>query len=216
MSQRRGGQLTGKITMTNYMRLLAACTCLLVLFGCASKPTTKTDFDPAHDFSNDIRIGFYSKSGEVTGDNPMDLTDFQKRRIDDALAKALTSKGFTMVDNPKDADLLLSWHLNTFEKQDIRTTTTPSSGAMMGVGMGMGYNRYNRYALYNCFNCMDTTDVRVREYTQGTFILDMIDPGKNKSVWRNVTQSELKGEALKSEQAIDNGAQLILADFPPK
>jgi hypothetical protein len=63
---------------------------------------------------------------------------------------------------------------------------------------------------------MDTTDVRVREYTQGTFILDMIDPGKNKSVWRNVTQSELKGEALKSEQAIDKGAQLILADFPPK
>jgi hypothetical protein len=44
----------------------------------------------------------------------------------------------------------------------------------------------------------------------------MIDPGKNKSVWRNVTQSELKGEALKSEQAIDKGAQLILADFPPK
>ncbi len=197
-------------------RLLATLTCLLLIFGCASKPTTKTDFDPAHDFSDDVRIGFYSGSGEVTGDNPMDLTDFQKRRINEALSKALKGKGFTVVNNPKEADLLLSWHLNTFEKQDVRTTTTPSSGAMMGMGMGMGYSRYNRYALYNCFNCMETTDVHVREYTQGTFIVDMIDPGKGKSVWRNITQSELKGNALKSQEAIDKGAQFILAEFPPK
>ena len=139
----------------------------------------------------------------------MQLTDFQKDRINEALGKALQGKGFTLVDNSRDADLLVSWHLNTVEKQDVRTTTSPS------YGMSVGYSRYNRYAMYNCYSCLNQTDVRVTDYTQGTFIVDMIDPAKNRSVWRSVTQSKMKGEMLKDEATINSAARLVLADFPP-
>jgi hypothetical protein len=99
--------------------------------------------------------------------------------------------------------------LNTIEKQDIRTTSSPN------YSMGVGYSRYNRYAMYNCYNCMNNTEVRVSEYTQGTFIIDMISPEKKRSVWRSVTQSKLKGENLKDQASIDAAAARVLADFPP-
>jgi len=188
---------------------IVAMICLLLAACATPPPTPSVDFDVDHDFSGDIKIGFYALSGGVTGSNPMELTDFQKDRIDEALRSALDGKGYTLVDSTRDADLLVSWHLNTVEKQDVRTTSSPN------YSMGVGYSRYNRYAMYNCYNCMNSTDVRVTDYTQGTFIVDMVDPVKNRSVWRSVTQSKMKGEMLKDQATIDSAARLVLKDFPP-
>lgn len=192
--------LTGSLAVA-LLTLLAACA--------TPPPKPSVDYDVEHAFTDDLKIGFYALSGSVTGDNPMQLTDFQKDRINEALGKALQGKGFTLVDTAREADLLVSWHLNTVEKQDVRTTTSPS------YGMSVGYSRYNRYAMYNCYSCLNQTDVRVTDYTQGTFIVDMIDPVKNRSVWRSVTQSKMKGEMLKDEATIASAARLVLADFPP-
>jgi len=95
-------------------------------------------------------------SDEVTGNNPTELTDFQRDRIDAALQDALEAKGFVFVDKTADADLLLSWHLDLMEKTDVKTYNNPSYEASVG---------YSRYAMYNCYNCMNRTDVRVSEYT---------------------------------------------------
>lgn len=187
--------------------LLAAT---VILTACSSAPPKPSvDYDADEDFSEIKAIGFYALSGGVSGDNPMQLTDFQKDRINEALARALQNKGFTLVDSAADADLLISWHLNTLEKQDVRTTSSPN------YSMGVGYSRYNRYAMYNCYNCMNNTEVRVSDYTQGTFIIDMISPAKKRSVWRSVTQSKLKGDAIKDQASIDAAAARVLADFPP-
>ena len=187
--------------------LLAAT---VILTACSSAPPKPSvDYDADENFSEIKAIGFYALSGGVSGDNPMQLTDFQKDRINEALARALQTKGFTLVDSAADADLLISWHLNTLEKQDVRTTSSPN------YSMGVGYSRYNRYAMYNCYNCMNNTEVRVSEYTQGTFIIDMISPAKKRSVWRSVTQSKLKGDAIKDQASIDAAAARVLADFPP-
>ena len=69
--------------------------------------------------------------------------------------------------------------------------------------------------MYNCYNCMNQTDVRVTEYTQGTFIIDMIDPDENASVWRSVTQSKLKDETIRDQAALDSAAMRVLRGFPP-
>ena len=95
-------------------------------------------------------------SNELTGNNPTELTYFQRDRIDAALQDALEAKGFVFVDKTADADLLLSWHLDLMEKTDVKTYNNPSYGASVG---------YSRYAMYNCYNCMNQTDVRVSEYT---------------------------------------------------
>ena len=192
------------------IRLTVAAGLALALSACASKPPEPVvDFAPDYNFSQPKTIGFYAMSGEVTGNNPTELTDFQRDRIDSALRSALEAKGFAFVTKTADADLLLSWHLNLMEKTDVKTYNNPSYGA------SMGYSRYNRYAMYSCYNCMNQTDVRVTEYTQGTFIIDMIDPVENASIWRSVTQSKLNEEIIRDQTALDAAAMRVLAGFPP-
>ena len=197
-------------SVVKLIRLAMSALVALTLASCATKPPEPVvDFAPDYNFSQPKTIGFYAMSGEVTGNNPTELTDFQRDRIDAALRSALEARGFVFVDKTADADLLLSWHLTLMDKTDVKTYNNPSYGA------SVGYSRYNRYAMYNCYNCMNQTDVRVTEYTQGTFIIDMIDPVENASVWRSVTQSKLKEETIRDQAALDSAAVRVLAGFPP-
>lgn len=197
-------------------KLKRLCTSLplfgaaLLMMACSTTPTPSIDFKQDYDFSKARKVAFYDRSGQVSGDNPLQLSDFQKERIDNALALELRNRGFEVVDNDAEADLLLSWHLGTQNKTDVRTYETPSYG--MGYGR---YGGYNRYSMYNCWNCSNT-EVSVTNYTEGTFIIDMIDPRMGKSVWRSVTQSKLKGKKHEDEPGeINEAAAVVLGTFPP-
>jgi hypothetical protein len=183
--------------------LLAACT--------SAPPKPNVDYKQDYSFIGVKKIGMYRESGGVSGDNPLQLSDIQRERIDTALAYALGNRGFQMVDNPAEADLLMSWHLVTQNKTDVRTYETPNYGMSYGR-----YGGYNRYSMYNCWNCAPTrTEVSVKNYTQGTFIVDMVDPKMNKSVWRGVTQSRLKGQQSEDQGKYNEAATAIFASFPP-
>lgn len=178
-----------------------------LLAACASGPPTPVvDYKPGYDFGAVKTIGYYHDSGQVVGDNPLRLSDMQRERIDDALAYALRNSGYRIIDDAGAADLLLSWHLVTEEKTDVQTWQTPTYG---------GYYGYNRYSAYNCWSCMGGTEVTVRNYTQGTFIVDLIDPALKKSVWRSVIQSRLKGEPSRDQAWYNETATAIFASFPP-
>ena len=192
----------------------AAATTLLLLAACSSGPP-KPDVDYKHDydFTKVQKLAFYKNSGQVSGDNPLQLSDIQRDRIDEALAFALRNRGFDVVDDASEADMLISWHLATQHKTDVRTYQSPSYGAYGGYG---GYGRYNRYSAYNCWSCSPTqTEVSVQNYTQGTFIVDMIDPDMRQSVWRGVTQSKLKGKHEEDQGRYNEAATAIFASFPP-
>jgi hypothetical protein len=189
------------------LRTLAYCSIVMLMAACASGPPKPTvDYKADYDFSAVKKIAFYDESGQVTGDNPLQLSDMQRDRIDEALSYALTNRGFEMVTDAAQADLLLSWNLVTQQKTDVRTWETPT----------MGYGGYNRYSAYNCWSCSPTrTEVSVQNYTQGTFILDLIDPKLRKSVWRSIIQSRLKGNQSSDQGKYNATATAIFASFPP-
>ena len=191
------------------LRTAVAVSFLALVSACASGPPKPTvDFKPGYDFIKVKKIAMYRDSGQVVGDNPLQLSDIQRGRIDEALGYALVNRGVQIVDDAKDADLLLSWHLVTQHKTDVRTWETPTYGGY--------YGRYNRYSAYNCWSCRPThTEVSVHNYTQGTFIVDLIDPRMKKSVWRAVTQSKLKGEPSQDLGKYNEAATAIFASFPP-
>ena len=196
------------------LRSLLLLSVSLLLAACASGPPKPTvDYKSDYNFMPVKKIAFYRDSGQVSGDNPLQLSDIQRDRIDQALSYALGNRGFQIVDDTAQADLLLSWHLVTQHKTDVRTWETPAYGAGFGYG---GYGRYNRYSAYNCWSCAPTrTEVSVQNYTQGTFIVDMIDPAMKKSVWRGVTQSRLKGKHIEDQGKYNEAATAIFASFPP-
>ena len=194
-------------------KVLTLSVLSVVLAACASGPSKPViDYKADYDFKAVKKIAFYDESGEVIGDNPLQLSDIQRERIDEALGYALTNRGYQMVDDAAQADLLLSWHLVTENRTDVQTWNTPT----VGMGYSGYYGRYNRYSAYNCWNCMASQpEVTVRNYTQGTFIVDLIDPKLRKSVWRSIIQSRLKGNPTTDQDKYNATATEIFATFPP-
>ncbi len=169
----------------------------LALAGCSGTPLKAvSDFDRQYDFSN--ARSFAILPIDRTSAAERLISDMQVGRINDALVTELRRRGFTVVREASEADLLLSWHLVTREKTDIRA--------------------YNTSTAYHCWRCGPPVDeVSVRQFTEGTFIVDLIDPLRNQSVWRSTIQSEIRPQP-EPQQAANNraaAAQAVLAPFPP-
>jgi len=182
---------------------------LALIAACATTPPTPVvDFKPGYDFGAVRKIAFYDQSGLVTGSHPLPISDMERERIDSALEQALRARGFEILErkDAAQAQLLISWTLITDDKTEVRTYGTP--------GIGVGYGRYNRYSMYNCWGCAQT-EVSVRNYTEGTFIVDMIDPKLQRSVWRGSIQSRLKDELQNDQNKYNAAADNIFASFPP-
>ena len=194
-------------------RALLALSLSLLFTACSSAPPKPdVDYKSDYNFMGVKTVAFYKNSGEVSGDNPLRLSDMQRERIDTALARALELKGLQVIEDTSQADMLMSWHLTTQHKTDVRTYQSPSYGAYGGVG----YHPYNRYSRYSCWSCAPTqTEVRVQDYTEGTFIVDMIDPALKQSVWRGVTQSRLKADVEQDQARYNEAAERMFASFPP-
>jgi hypothetical protein len=168
---------------------------LLAVAGCASTPTAQMDFDAGFDFSGVRTIAIQPIDRSVA--STVVVSDMQVSRINEALSAELGRRGYSVVAANADADLLLTWHLITQERMDVRS--------------------YNTSIRYNCWNCSDGSNLRVTQFTQGTFIVDLIDPERLQSVWRSTFESRLRDQP-DPERAAENrraAAEAIFAGFPP-
>ena len=170
----------------------------LVLAGCAGSPLKAvSDYDQNFDFSTVRSITILPIDRSSATD--VLISDLQVDRINAALAAELQNRGYTVVETRDAADAYLSWHLVTRERTDIRS--------------------YNMTSAYNCWRCgPPVADVSVQQYTEGTFIADLIDPGRNRSVWRSTIQSRLKAQP-DPEEARDNrekAARAVFSQLPPQ
>lgn len=180
------------------IRAAGALAALVLLSACTTAIEATTDFDSSFDFA-DIKAVAIQPVDRV-GLSAIKVSDMQINRINSALAEELQRKGFEMVDDNAAADAYLTWHLVTEERTDVRT--------------------YNSMSYYNCWRCgPSVSDVSVRQYTQGTFIVDIIDPARNQSVWRSVIQSRLQSNpdhsSPEAAQRRATAAKAIFAEFPP-
>jgi len=182
--------------VAHVVRSLGLLTLVSLLVACASTLEANMDYDGQFDFSKVRKIAL--QPVDRTELSNIRISDIQVQRIDEALAQELQRKGFEIVSDNTQADMYLTWHLVTEERTDVRT--------------------YNSMSYYNCWRCGPAvSDVSVRQYTQGTFIVDMIDPARNQSVWRSVIESRLQPEPDpdKAGARRQEAAAAILAQFPP-
>ena len=171
---------------------------LAVLLGaCSSTPATPkpiTDCDRGYDFSGVHKIAIQPIDRTLV--STVLISDMQISRINEALTAELERRGFQVVPDNVDADMFLAWNLVTQERTDVRTFNTSSR--------------------YNCWNC-GSSNIRVTQFTQGTFIVDMIDPTRLQSVWRSTFESRMRN-TVDSAQAAEfrsAAAAAIFARFPP-
>jgi hypothetical protein len=173
----------------------------LVLTGCATLEDiiyrdTRVDYKKGYDFDH-IRKLAIAPCG-YSGYRPAVLTEVQSTQVNQAISRALEKQGMEIVEGLEEADAVVDWHVVTEEKSNVRS--------------------YNAQSYYQCWRCGPAiSDREVKNYTMGTFIIDIIDPGLGKSVWRGVMQGRLADIAdIPVQQAtINAAAEEVFARFPP-
>lgn len=186
--------------MSRLNRVLAALlTAVLAGAGCSSMQIT-SDHAPAVDFQSLSRYGWLPDPRPKTGDPRLDssLLDQRVRRAVDA---QLAARGYPEV-SADEADFLVTYHAALESKLDVDTIYRTYG---YGYGWGRGYGPAE-------------VDTVVRQYEQGTLLLDFVDPKTRKLIWRGSASAEITPDSTpeKRQERINEAVARMLERFPPR
>ncbi len=175
--------------------LIAAAGLVALLTACAaSGPRVTTNVDPAADFS---AFKTYNLMRPLGTDRPGGFRTPLSNMLDDAVSLELERRGLQRSNSP---DLLVNFFVNTEQRMDVRQT--PTAGSFHG-------HRRNRYSTWGSYR---TT---VRQYTQGTLVIDLVDPKRNTLVWEGVAEGRLRRSDREiTQERVDEVVGAILAELP--
>jgi len=183
---------------------------LLTVFmaGCASV-SVNTDYDSSANFS-DLKTYKWSAEGPAkTGDSRIDGNTLLDGRLRSAIDSALSVKGYQKVSSGR-PDFWVNYHVSAKDKTDVESFGPNYYG---GSYYGGGY----RGGRYSGAYPMHGGGVTTFHYTEGTLLIDIIDPSTKHLIWRG-TGTKIVNPDANSEQKVQNAnsaAQQILASFPP-
>lgn len=186
------------------MRIWRTTLCLAMVLFCAQACTSidvKTDFDPSADFTRFHTFAFAGLT-DITKTGLLD-NSLTRKRIEGGISRELTKKGLREVKMDERPDLLVHYWLGTKDKQRVQGTSGPGyyGGGYYGGGYGWGAS-YNTVTTY--------------EYTEGTLVVDLVEPAKKELQWRATMVANLEDTA---QENIELGNKAIIKAFehyPPK
>lgn len=172
--------------------------CVLLLAGCATGPQITSEADPEADFGSYRTFGFYAPLALEKEGYATPTTD----RIKAATRAQLESRGY--VYTPEQPDLWVN--LNAYMQKRTDVTSFPT----------VDYNYYYSYRARSYFAVRFWHDeTHVRQYTEGTLNVDLVDRRKNRLVWEGIAVGRIA--KLKPEERaarIDSTVADIFARYP--
>jgi hypothetical protein len=114
-------------------------------------------------------------------------------RLEGAVERALTAKGFEAAASPARADLLFHYHASINERLDVRRSDR-----------ALGYAEPNG-------------GLKVTTFQAGTIVIDAVDARTNRVVWRGWAQRNLEGvldHPARLAAMIDEAVAGMMARFP--
>jgi len=168
--------------------LLLIASFLVFLVGCSSIET-KVDYDRAASFSS---YKTFAYKDVRTPDSPISM-----RRVQAAIDKTLTSRGFAKADGTPDLWVVL--HTRTRRQTQV---TSYSSG------WGWGWRWRGPY--WNA--------ARVEQIPIGTLMVDLIDTKAKELVWRGSASRIVEADetAKDRDEKVQEAVNKLFDGFPPK
>lgn len=162
---------------------------ILLLSGCSTLEVN-VDYDETYNFDDASKV-------VVAHENKGNANTLLNDRIINALNTNLESKQYKK-SSQKDADLIFVFKTNVKDKTQL-STDYYTMGRMYRFGGGVSST-----TAYN--------------YTQGTMVIDALNPKTGKIVWRGVATKELSEKKTPQEktQAINKVVNKIMEKFPSK
>lgn len=158
---------------------------ILALVGCAtSGPTITANADPATDFDRLQTFAFMQPLGtDRQGGARTPLSNM----LITAVSRELENRGMRQAAaDGAQPDVLVNLFVNAEQRIDVRQV--PSTSAWHP-------RRGGRYSVWQGY------DTQVRQFTQGTLVIDLVDPTRNLLVWEGVAQGRLRQGATTVDQA---------------
>ncbi|MDH3926235.1 MAG: DUF4136 domain-containing protein [Xanthomonadales bacterium] len=174
--------------------LLVVGFLVLLLAGCASGPTIVANTNPGTDFSSFKTYNFFKPLGT---DRAGGVRTPLSSRLVSSMNRALISRGMSLDEDP---DLLVDFVVSAEDRIDVRTT--PSHTVQR--------SHWNRG-----FSTWPTYNTTVRQYTEGTLIIDLIDPATNTLVGEGAAQNRITNTDF-TQQQLDEIVNKILDEMMPR
>jgi hypothetical protein len=192
---------------TTILASIAAMSLSLALSaGCASSVKVSSDYDPGVDFTSLKTWSWVEDEPRAEGGASGAGNQLLTNRVTSAVERTLTTRGYRQAQgNP---DFRVAFTFGAQEKLDV--SSTPTTGAYYGGGY-----RGRRGGMYTGWG---GSTVDVKQYTEGTLIIDILQPRGEHLVWRGTGTTRLRDEKdpEKRIQKVNDAVDKILAQFPPK
>ncbi len=175
-------------------RTLGLLTSAVVLAACSSVKV-QTEYDKATNFR-----AYRTYAWITQQPGPEQAPAVRDPRIHEAVVQGidggLGAKGMKRVELDQSPDLLVAVHGFASNRIDVQT---------------YGYN----YAAtpYGFYPGLQTTAVDVRQYRDGTLLIDLIDAATRQMVWRGTATDTFTPGA--EAKAISNAIEKTLKEYPP-
>lgn len=166
----------------------------ILLSACASGPTIVANTNPGTDFSAFKTYNFFQPLGT---DRAGGVRTPLSSRLISSMNRELISRGMSLSDSP---DLLVDFVVSAEDRIDVRST--PS-------------HTVHRSHWGRSFNTWPTYNTTVRQYTEGSLIIDLIDPATNTLVGEGGAQSRINNTEF-TQQQIDEIVGKIMSDLLPR
>lgn len=175
-------------------KILLVALLTLILAACASGPTIVSNANPGTDFTQYETYNFMQPLGT---DRAGGVRTPLSSRLVSSVNRELISRGMSLSD---EHDLMVDFMVATEERLDVRTTPTHS----------VHRTHWNRG-----FSTWPTYSTTVRQYTEGTLIIDLIDPETNTLVGEGAAQNRISNTDFTQIQ-LDEIVGKIMADLMGK
>lgn len=175
-----------------YQSMLMFMLAAPALVGCAaSGPTIRSDVDPGAEFSSFRTFGFFPAS------TPAGYSSFISQYLQEAISRELTARGYTLADT---ADLMVNFHIQA--RDAVEVTQTPATY--------YGWRSAYRWGAM-------PHETNVRQYTEGTLNIDLVNRSRGELVWAGVAVGRIKQQSLKDPQpAINAVVAQIFERYPAR
>jgi hypothetical protein len=158
-----------------------------------------SDYDPSADFTQ-LRTWSWLPDAGKSGDPRLDNALLDSR-IRAAVKSELDAKGYTLATSGT-PDFQVAYHVSVEGKLDVDT--------VYHGGGGYGRAGYRRGG-------WGYAETRVREYDEGTLLIDVLQSGSGALLWRGSGVATVREESTpeKRTRRINAAVKKILERFPP-
>lgn len=172
--------------------LMALLIPALLMMACASGPQVSSNVNPGTNFRNFETYGFIQPLGT---DRSNGARTPLSTRLMESMSREMVARGLSLSDSP---DLLVDFVVTAEDRIDVRSTPTHT----------VHRSHWNR-----SFTTWPTYSTTVRQYTQGSLVIDLIDPNQNRLVAEGGAQTRINSNTQFTQDDINEVVSRIMASI---